>query len=221
MLTRAELTDSVLKGALNAARQYVEWSGGATIHDSGIEMFVSTEVAREIIARWHLKDERHWIRLEVPFNQVQMECVGTLRRGRRRKLFEGKPRVDVVYYSNRGSLRGAIEVKRSLSFHNLEKDIRRVLGLLQECGGDKGCLRFGCVVGLREINDRRRKAAETVMGDILEKARALPDAQGTNGSFQSREIELDEPIRYPVNGTEYVITAFLAGCLIFSLRRGV
>ena len=221
MLRIDEITDIVLKSTLKASSDYVDFSGDQTIHDFGVEFLISAQIARGIIrkARGFKKREEAYVTLESPFRYIRKDARVSPRRGRPRKSFEGKSRVDLIYYDRRGRAVGVFEVKRHLSYANLEKDVCRIRDILSEVGRKKmGSVKFGCLASIREINNRQKKYTSEIAEEIKQEiVRQFPSLACVVGN---RRKKLPKSMVYRNDRDEKVtLTGFEAVCFYITLKN--
>src|SRR4051812_33045571 len=106
MLKKAEIISALCDGFVEASDTYIDWSGGNTIHDAGIEYLATVTIAKKIVEAARKSDQDSWVYLEMPFEDVREHCEDSPRRGRRPPEFSGRPRVDIAYFDRTDRVRG-------------------------------------------------------------------------------------------------------------------
>jgi hypothetical protein len=143
MLTRSEIQSTILESIISASEEYIEMSGGLTLHNSGIEQALSYSVGKAIWEAAKRKDNAGYVTLETSFTDLENWSIAKGIRGRRGESISHKGRVDIAYYDMNECLRGVIEMKRWLDYSNIEGDVKRVYQLLRRL--DRGTIKWACL----------------------------------------------------------------------------
>jgi hypothetical protein len=168
MLKNWDITRAVLRGAVQASREYMKWTGGYTVHDHGVEAVVSRGVAAALFKG----AEDAYIALELSFDDLKKYSYKHIRRGRPRREFAGRPRMDVSLFNSAGVAIAVVEVKRQIAFSSSITDLRRISSVLHELSRARGSIKIGCVVGIRERLYKQRKPIKSFISEFSKKVEA-------------------------------------------------
>jgi hypothetical protein len=164
----------VITGAvIRANTDYAEMSGGLTLHDSGVEAYVSGRIACELCEAGRARGGKVYASLETSFEAIAEWSGATGSIGAKPVSLRKKGRVDVVYYDGDGDPAGIVEVKRHFSWSALRDDVDRITAILRRCGRKRsGSLRWGCVVGFHSDYEGSRKLIESRMESFTKRLAA-------------------------------------------------
>ena len=130
-ISRDQIRSAIHAGIGTAARNYLEWSSGWTLGESGVEGFLVAEIARKL--HGDLSDPE-FLLLEVPIANVQEFSDAPPPRGRTLGTFRGRKRADIVLFNSRGRPTCMIEVKRRIyARKHIVDDLTRLSDVLRKC----------------------------------------------------------------------------------------
>lgn len=130
-ISRDQIKRAIHAGIGTAVRNYLEWSAGLTLEESGVEGLLVAEIARKLHGDL---SNPEFLRLEVPITNVQELSDAPPPRGRTLGTFQGNKRADVVLFNGRGRPTCMIEVKRWIYKNSdIIDDLTRLSDVLRKC----------------------------------------------------------------------------------------
>jgi len=196
MLANDQIASAVMRGAVKSARAYMKWTGGYTVHDHGVEGAISQSIADSLFTEIkHREGKNGYVALELSFEELKDFSLKELRRGRRRREFVGRPRIDVAVFNPAGRAIAVVEVKRQVQFSTSIVDIKRILSILRELAKKRGSIKIGCVVGIREQRKKSWKSVDMFISDFCKKVEdefELLRCQGSKKYFNVPRAFLDD-----------------------------
>lgn len=141
-IQREQIKKAIHAGIGLARRNYVKWSLGWTLEESGVEGVLVSEIARKLHADLA---KAEFLLLEVPIAKVQEWSGAERPMGRKRETLRGTKRTDIVLFNGYGSPTCVIEVKRCVyGKRSIHGDLVRIRDVLLTCAKEKrGTLKRG------------------------------------------------------------------------------
>jgi len=180
MLSGDEAYDAVVKATRKAANLYEKWACGSLLSDAGVESLIQTEIARELFA-----SGKCYVTLETSFKHA-VEWDETIECFNYPENVSELSRFDICVWCKDENLIGIIEVKRSKETWQLEKDMKRMSGMLREARKVKNSnLRYTMVAMYLWAN------CETKFKSLVKDTDCLFGnfATGKNSHFDNHEIK--------------------------------
>lgn len=138
MITIPAVRDAIHTGIKEASDKYLTWSRGWTLHDSGVESLLVSEIASQLYKRIRRTEGRDSILLEVLYSSVQ-KWSGAKPKGPKVGTFRGNKRADLVVFNTSEEPKYVIEVKRRLyTKDRIVEDIEKLCHVTNKCGTSEG-----------------------------------------------------------------------------------
>ncbi|MBF2713361.1 hypothetical protein [Agrobacterium vitis] len=205
----------IIDGTHEANRKYLRMSGGATVHEYGIEPLISATIAETLYNSGAQRGEECFVTLETTCWELVKWSLGGEVEDSVYKDSDGQ-RGDVVYWNRHNLPEGVVEVKRHFSFSNCEDDIRKISSLLSRLDTqEEGTLKWGAVASMRETTNTSTKDKKAVLKDFLSKCEEkFPDFT-FKGRCEEVEVEADSAVKK----RRPELTAFQAYAVLFRRKK--
>jgi hypothetical protein len=213
MLVYDEIEKILSRSALTAYDRYIDWTGGDTVHDAGVESLITTRIAEKIVAA----EEGSYVVCDTPFLWLRRQGLKGHRRQRRGAREPG--RIGILLFNRRNQAIVAVEVKRSFVFSQIKGDIEKFRSLLLRHGHLKGGTLKACYsVSIRERSGSRPKSTQELVKATVQRVRKLRGM--THIIVKSSTSKLKRRrISYLADGRRVHIEGFEAVLVRFTLRR--
>lgn len=166
MLKIDDALTAILAGVQEANRKYLEMSGGASLHEYGVEPLISATVAECL---YNFNGKKQFVTLETTFWElIKWSFCGE----GADDIYEDSDgqRVDVAYWNRNDLPEGVVEIKRHFSFSNCSSDIEKISGLLLRADTQQGgTLKWGAIAAMKERTNQSTKPKEKTLNDFLSK----------------------------------------------------
>lgn len=140
-MKRKDVIRAIQKGTLTANEEYLEWTGGWSIGDSGVEGHLVSVIARQLR---EYQDDDESLLMECPFVCIREWSEASRPRGRPRRVVKDTNRADIVLFNTKEKPICVIEVKRRWTTGPCLQDLERVNELVKRCSHLRnGTLRRG------------------------------------------------------------------------------
>lgn len=215
MLKIDDAIDQIIAGAQEANRRYLQIAGGATVHEYGVEPFISARIAETLHESSVKRGELCFATLETTFWELVDWSLRGDAIGERYVENDGQ-RADIAYWNRHNLPEGVIEVKREFSFSNCESDIRKITALISRLTNHgRSTLKWGAVVATREKTEKSMKDKKEVLTAFLEKCEErFPDF-----TFKGRCSEVDVEPGSLVTVRRPELVAFQAYAVLFRRKK--
>ena len=163
-MKRKDIIRAIQEGTLTANEEYLEWTGGCSIGDSGVEGHLASVIARKL-RKYQDVDESLF--MECPFSSIREWSGAGRPPGRPPAVVSDSNRSDIVLFNKNRMPTCVIEVKRKWATKSCFKDLRRVNELVKRYSHQRnGSLRRGFLAVYLEkqqsVDDEIRKIQELV-----------------------------------------------------------
>lgn len=199
----------------------MKWTGGFTVHDHGVEGAISHSIAGSLFKEVKAKNikgknsKNGYVALELSFDELKNRSFKEIRKGRRRREFVGRPRVDVAVFNTNGWAIAVIEVKRHIGFASSIKDISRISSILHDLSKTRGSIKIGCIVGVRQKSKKQKKLVGEFISDFQRKVENRFKSLRCRGFPKFFNI----PKRFAEDSQEYKASGYHAVCFQLRLRN--
>ena len=169
---------AVLRGMTTANSRLEKWSKGSWVCDYGVEGFMVAHVAAALRKE---QDECESLLFEATFEEIRKYSGADRRPGRPRDVLQDSSRADITLLNQRDRTVHVIEVKRKWEKPKCFRDIKRLLALLEACGGQgSGSLKYGFLAlpivesakTRSEVRGKIRTKADRIKKEVLTNFRA-------------------------------------------------
>lgn len=190
-IERRMIVDAVVKGITAANTKYEKMSGGNWLTDAGVEGYMVARVAEML---HNALGANGILLLEARFDAMIRKQSGTSPLpGPHQEVVQGTQRADITLFDQQRKPTHVVEVKRVWDKNPCCKDIKRLLGLLDACGGQAdGSLKLG------------------LLGLLIAEKGTTWDAAKESVKRKAQIIENDVRTRFGLNQEE---AEFTLGCM--------
>lgn len=168
-MTKKDIIRAMQEGTRIANEEYLEWTRGWSIGDSGVEGHLVSVIARKLRK---YQDDDESLLMECPFSSIREWSGAGRPRGRPPAVVSDSNRSDIVLFNKNGMPTCVIEVKRKWATESCFKDLRRVNELVKRCSHQwNGSLRRGFLAVYLEkrqsVDDEPRRIQKLVSEEFF------------------------------------------------------
>lgn len=163
-MTKKDIIRAIQEGTRTANEEYLEWTAGCSIGDSGVEGHLVSVIARQLRK---YQDDDESLLMECPFSCIREWSGASRPPGRPPAVVNDRNRSDIVLFNKNAMPTCVIEIKRRWTTESCFKDLRRVSTLVKRCSHQRnGSLRRGFLAVYLEkwqsVDDESRRIQELV-----------------------------------------------------------
>jgi len=147
MRIKKKIIRELICQAIKDANQiYENWSGGAWLHEYGVESLLAYQIAHSIYENTRDVAPLPYITLEEPFKTFITCCQAAQKPGPLPKILKGNRRADIVIWQNYMQPWGVVEVKRCWTDDLCCHDLERLQAIMERYGPENGgTISFCCL----------------------------------------------------------------------------